>query len=81
MFKEAWFNPNSNGGNLVIIDRITGSVQEFKLEATYVQKRFKYAPTKEELASEPEGYQTETEPSDVWGANGWKRMKRLEMAE
>ena len=80
-FKEAWFNPNSNGANLIIIDRITGKIQEFTLDKEYSEPRYKYKPTQEELASQPEGYQTPTDPDQVYGANGWKRMRRLELTE
>ena len=81
MGKEAWFNPNVSSGNLIIVDRFTGKIQSFTLEKEYSEPRYKFQPTQEELADQPDGYQTPTEPEQVWGANGWKRMRRLETTD
>ena len=85
MFKEAWFNPNSNGSHLVIVDRKSGKIQEFSLDKTYTDRRFKYKMTEEDkiknVQDHGKDYDSEVEPDEVWGANGWKRMIRLEQAE
>lgn len=83
MFKEAWFN--SGNGSLVLVDRSTGKIQEFKLESSYTDKRFKYQMSEQDridnVKAHGEDYDMEQEPEDTWGANGWNRMRRLEEAE
>jgi len=83
MFKEAWFN--SKIGNLVLVDRATGKVQEFSLTESYTDKRFKYEMTEQDkidnVKVHGENYDTELDPEDSWGANGWNRMRRLEEAD
>ena len=76
--KEVWFNPNSVGGNLIIIDRFSGKVQSFTLDKEWVESRYKYEMTEEDKSKAEEGYQTSADPEDVYGANGWKRMRRME---
>lgn len=85
MFKEAWFNPKVKSGNLVIVDRTTGKIQEFKLEKEYIDLRTKYKMTEEDKIKNVEvhgdGYDSQLDPEESWGCNGWKRMKRLEESE
>ena len=83
MFKEAWFNPSI--GNLVIIDRVTGKVQEFTALKEFVDLRFKYKMTDEDkiknVKDHGDGYDMEMNPRESYGCNGWKPMRRLELID
>lgn len=67
--KEAWFNSNSNGDNLIIIDTFTGKVMRFNLVSTEQNERYHF------------GSSEYIDAEETYGANGWKRMRRLEESD